>query len=151
MLGYAEPTAIRIDYQLQAVVVSLNVPLAKQRLPRGGFRWWGFCPRCGRRIGKLHMPAGQHEFACRHCYGLTYLARRNHDPSLKRLVISLLGVDLKTLSFKQQMYGLKSATQFGYDCDAEQRREKECEAHLAASLQRRRTRRRLRKSSTPQA
>jgi len=48
-------------------------------------------------------------------------------------------------SFKQQMFGLKAATQFCYDYDAEQRREKECDARHAASLERRRTRR-LRKS-----
>src|SRR5687768_6494646 len=36
----------------------------------GGLRWWFLCPRCGRRVGRLHLRPGL--FACRACHNLTY-------------------------------------------------------------------------------
>ncbi len=38
----------------------------------GGLRRWFACPRCGRRVGKLYLPSGMTNFACRTCHGLTY-------------------------------------------------------------------------------
>ena len=46
----------------------------------GEVRWWFSCPfrvddgeqQCGRRVGKLYLPAGKHCFGCRKCHDLTY-------------------------------------------------------------------------------
>jgi hypothetical protein len=38
----------------------------------GGLRWWFLCPRCGRRVGRLHLNAHAPAFACRACHNLTY-------------------------------------------------------------------------------
>ena len=46
----------------------------------GKLRWWFSCPfrvddgeqQCGRRVGKLYLPAGKHCFGCRKCHDLTY-------------------------------------------------------------------------------
>lgn len=58
----------------------------------GGNRLWFRCPSCGRRVGKLFLPATlyirdwqtgmrerTHTFACRHCCGLTYLQRQDRS------------------------------------------------------------------------
>lgn len=44
----------------------------------GGVRYWFICDRCGRRAGKLYVPADGRSlrWGCRHCYGLTYEQRR---------------------------------------------------------------------------
>ncbi len=59
--------------------------------PCGGKRLWFVCPSCGRRVGKVYLPATMfetdwrtserrlvHLFKCRHCYRLTYLQRQDH-------------------------------------------------------------------------
>ena len=44
----------------------------------GGVRYWFLCPCCGRRAGKLYVPADGRSlrWGCRHCYHLTYEQRR---------------------------------------------------------------------------
>src|SRR5437667_350708 len=86
----------------------------------GGFsgRWWGRCP-CGRRVGKLYLPAGATRFACRHCHGLTYTSCQEHDKRVDALrrnpevlaelvnnprgcSVSNLGLALKALRYGQE-------------------------------------------------
>lgn len=58
--------------------VDQRIVLQTTRMPSGGLRWWFTCPlfkngiRCGRRVGRLHIPTGGIYFGCRHCYNLTY-------------------------------------------------------------------------------
>lgn len=62
---------VRVDGEPLGIVL-------QQTFPRlGGSRWWGTCPRCGRRVGKLYKPAGA-SFACRKCHGLTYRTCQQH-------------------------------------------------------------------------
>jgi hypothetical protein len=49
--------------------------LATTRPVVGGTRWWFTCP-CGRRVGKVYLPAGADRFACRTCHNLTYRTRQ---------------------------------------------------------------------------
>jgi hypothetical protein len=49
----------------------------------GGQRLWWQC-WCGRRAGRLYLPPGCRQFACRHCHNLTYLSSRRHDPRESR-------------------------------------------------------------------
>ena len=60
------------------------VPLVTTRPHYGGLRWWFRCPntKCGRRVGKLYMPPGEHLFLCRHCHDLAYQSSQEHDKGL---------------------------------------------------------------------
>jgi hypothetical protein len=55
-----------------------SVLLTATRPPHAGMRWWFVCPLsihggpCGRRVGKLYLPAHARYFGCRHCHDLTY-------------------------------------------------------------------------------
>lgn len=49
-------------------------PLDADPCRLGGQQWYFRCPSCDRRVRQLHMPPGEHTFACRHCYHLTYLS-----------------------------------------------------------------------------
>ena len=52
------------DYKVRLVSTKCNY---------GGQRWWFICNYCKRRVGVLYI--GDSEFACRHCYNLTYESR----------------------------------------------------------------------------
>lgn len=58
----------------------------------GGVRYWMHCPRCFRRIGKLHNVGGC--VACRQCHDLTYTsAQEAHQfDSLRRVLGAGLGI-----------------------------------------------------------
>lgn len=105
--------------------VTLDIPLVSRPIPRGGRRWWGFCPlsvngvRCHRRVGKLYLPPNHHLFGCRHCHRLTYESRQEHDARVSRLAknpdalllmveapgpksVTLLGLTLRALTLVQK-------------------------------------------------
>jgi hypothetical protein len=46
--------------------------LAITRVAGGGRRFWFTCFGCGRRVGKLYLPAAEYYFRCRKCHDLTY-------------------------------------------------------------------------------
>ena len=52
------------DYKVRLVSTKCNY---------GGHRWWFICNYCQRRVGVLYI--GNSDFACRHCYNLTYESR----------------------------------------------------------------------------
>lgn len=58
------------------------VPLEATRPPFGGLRWWFLCPVTGRRVAKLHLPAGGTIFASRQAFGLAYESQR--DSAIQR-------------------------------------------------------------------
>lgn len=45
--------------------------------PVGGTRWYAACAPCGRNAGKLYLPPGGDQFACRACHGLRYTSSRH--------------------------------------------------------------------------
>jgi len=51
----------------------------------GGIRYWFKYPTirngksCPHKVAKLHLPPGYRYFACRHCNGLTYASRQEHN------------------------------------------------------------------------
>jgi len=60
--------------------ISYGIALVTTEPYFSGFRWWFSCPvkkkgrPCGRRVGKLYLPPGEHYFGCRLCHNLTYLS-----------------------------------------------------------------------------
>jgi len=50
-----------------------RVRLEPTKCNYGGQRWWFICNYCQRRVGVLYI--GDSDFACRHCYNLTYESR----------------------------------------------------------------------------
>jgi hypothetical protein len=77
---------LTLEYKITRTgeVVRIPVRLETTRPRFGGVRWWGRCP-CGRRVGKLYLPAGATRFACRHCHGLTYTSCQEHDKRVDAL------------------------------------------------------------------
>ena len=74
----------------------------------GGVRYWFLCSQCGRRVGKLYVPADGWSFiwGCRHCHHLTYEQRR-------------AGCDFECLSRRAERlldrHGITRTTQEGED------------------------------------
>jgi len=87
-------SSIRFSYRLRdGEQIALTVALTTTRPNYGGLRWWFLCPIrdrsgrvCGRRAGKLYMPAGEAHFGCRVCHELTYQSHQEH-----RCGLGLLG------------------------------------------------------------
>lgn len=52
--------------------VSQKIRLDRTTPNYGGVRWWFICPKCDRRVTRLHRPSHTYYFFCRHCYDLTY-------------------------------------------------------------------------------
>lgn len=71
---YIRPQLIRFG----TPVDEQTIRITKVRPHLGGERYWFLCA-CGRRIGRLYLPAGQRVFRCRHCYNLTYESAQKHD------------------------------------------------------------------------
>jgi hypothetical protein len=68
-------------YDKGTAVNDQHLVLEHTELPSGGKRWWFMCPNSGKfkhsencidRVGKLYLPPGGRDFACRECHGLTY-------------------------------------------------------------------------------
>jgi len=79
---------IRIPVRIEATVSNF-----------GGFRHWGACPDCGRRVRKLYMPPGGRRFSCRTCLDLTYESsqKAHRFDGLHRLMAESLGVPLEAV------------------------------------------------------
>ncbi len=63
-LSYHSPSAGRQVLQ--------TVYLTTTRPHYGGLRWWFCCPRCRRRVARLHLPSRVQRFGCRTCHDLSY-------------------------------------------------------------------------------
>ena len=51
----------------------------------GGERRWLLCPKCFKRVAKLHSPPDEVLFACQ-CHQLPYRSTQCHDATLDRLL-----------------------------------------------------------------
>jgi hypothetical protein len=61
-----------------------TIPLTTTRPHLGGERFWFVC-ECGRRAGRLYLPAGQTVFRCRLCCDLTYQSAQEHNTRAAKL------------------------------------------------------------------
>jgi len=68
-----------------------RVQITSSRPHFGGKRFWFRCPlvregkTCGRRVGRLYLPPGQHVFGCRLCHNLIHRSARKHDARVYKL------------------------------------------------------------------
>ncbi len=76
---------------------SLNYSIDLQTTPTpwGALRYWLTCPACGRRVGKVYLPQGDHVFACRLCHDLAYRSNQEQHEfdGLYRLLARQVGLD----------------------------------------------------------
>ena len=68
---------LNFDGSLQTVN-GQTLRLTTTRPHWGGERFWFRC-ECGRRSGRLYLPAGEAVFRCRPCYELTYRSAQEHN------------------------------------------------------------------------
>lgn len=65
---------LRLDYRMaeddRPVTMWVNIQPVAHR--NRGFRYYGTCPKCTRRVRKLYVPPGGERFLCRVCHKLTY-------------------------------------------------------------------------------
>lgn len=72
-----------------ANIISSQIELDSSYCFFGGFRHWFLCPGkegsfCNERVATLYLVGN--EFACRHCYNLTYKTRNLSDKVYKRML-----------------------------------------------------------------
>jgi hypothetical protein len=60
-----------LSYKVNGENVCDQVPIVHTHCHYRGSRPWLQCPKCHRRVGKVHLN-GKH-FLCRHCYNLAYI------------------------------------------------------------------------------
>lgn len=67
-----------LNHKRDGIEHTTQIPLISTPCNYGGSRFWFIC-HCGRRVGKLYLPAHPNawQWLCRHCYGLTYEQRRS--------------------------------------------------------------------------
>jgi hypothetical protein len=72
-------------------LITLPVYLTHTSCRLGGVRRWFLCPSfrsgrpCRKRVGKLYLPPGGWNFACRDCWYLTYVSAQTHDKRVNLL------------------------------------------------------------------
>jgi hypothetical protein len=65
-----------LNYKVNGESICDHVPIIHTPCHYGGNRPWLQCPKCDRRVGKVHLN-GKH-FRCRHCYNLAYQSQREN-------------------------------------------------------------------------
>ena len=87
----AEDGSVRLAYSAtgwdgKVRPLDYRIELVTTPQPFGGRRWWFVCPKTGRRVAKLYMPAGAVTFASRYAYRMAYSSQRlsRHDRALNR-------------------------------------------------------------------
>jgi len=66
-------------YTLESRKVGVSIPV----VPDSRARLWFACPHCGRRCGKLYLPAWGWEFRCRLCHSLNYRKALSRNPFVR--------------------------------------------------------------------
>ena len=71
-----------------------SIELQTTPTPWGALRYWFTCPRCGRRVGKVYLPPGDHDFACRRCHKLAYRSNQEQHEfdRLYRIIAQKMGI-----------------------------------------------------------
>ena len=73
-----------------------DLAVAPQACRFSGWRWWFFCPVCGKRRARLYIPRDALRPACRECHGLAYRSSQqaHRDDRDARMVAKLTGCGL---------------------------------------------------------
>lgn len=62
-----------LTFSMEGVDIRERLDISRTACKLGGSRAWFHCPRCRRRVAKLHLRGGS--FACRACQRLTYASQ----------------------------------------------------------------------------
>jgi hypothetical protein len=78
--GAPRPRCVCVGVQVYYVVAGQpHTPTVKLTATRTFVRRtlqpWFLCPSCGRRCGRLYLPAGEVALKCRRCWGLQYASQ----------------------------------------------------------------------------
>jgi hypothetical protein len=101
----------------QPRLITIPVSLTRTSCRLGGVRRWFLCPSfrsgspCRRRVGKLYLPPGRWNFACRDCWNLTYVSAQTHDKRVNWLAKMPLEYLVSTLSSEKasdQLLGIRT-------------------------------------------
>jgi hypothetical protein len=65
-----------LSYKVNGESICDQVPIVHTPCHYGGNRPWLQCPKCHRRVGKIHLNGKK--FLCRHCYNLAYQSQREN-------------------------------------------------------------------------
>jgi hypothetical protein len=101
----------------QRRLITLSVCLTHTSCRLGGVRRWFLCPSfrsgspCGRRVGKLYLPPGGWNFACRDCWNLTYVSAQTHDKRvnwLAKMPLEYLVSALSSQNASHRLMGIRT-------------------------------------------
>jgi len=103
----------------QPRLITLPVCLTQTSCRLGGSRRWFLCPSfpsgspCGRRVGKLYLPPGGWNFACRDCWNLTYFSCQTNDKRvnwLAKMPLEYLVSALSSQNASHRLLGIRAVT-----------------------------------------
>jgi hypothetical protein len=89
---------VSVEYSIHVAYselrVSMNqhtqeIPLCSTTPNYGGTRWWFQCPKCERRVSRLHKPVNEHCFFCRDCHNLTYESAQLSGTDAGRVLLTI--------------------------------------------------------------
>jgi len=63
---------LELSYRINGESIAYSIALIAQPCRFGGLRWFGLCPRTGRKVSKLYLPNGAKRFLSRQAYRLAY-------------------------------------------------------------------------------
>ena len=94
--------------------VTVSIPF----VPDSRGRPWFLCPRCGRRCGKLYLPAWGWEFWCRLCHGLHYRKAFSSDPIVQFVEIWEVAAQMVAQGLNGQAWYLQKVKSVAHEVQA---------------------------------
>ena len=90
-------------------ITEQSISLTTTRPHLGGNRYWFLCG-CGRRAGRLYLPAGQRLFRCRRCYNLIQRSAQEHDQRIYDLAKNreAMGAALRSNELRKSLLGVSA-------------------------------------------
>jgi hypothetical protein len=75
--GKVTEEGLTLFYRMNGECIRYLVPIVHTSCHYGGTRPWLKCPKCDRRVSKIHLIGTM--FLCRHCYNLAYESQRTSN------------------------------------------------------------------------
>jgi hypothetical protein len=75
--GKVTEEGLNLFYRINGESIRYVVPIVHTSCHYGGTRPWLKCPKCDRRVSKIHLNGTM--FLCRYCYNLAYESQRTNN------------------------------------------------------------------------